>query len=193
MYKLILVILFCLHVLPALSQDVIISSIPVGECTLRVEANETWHTMRLRAHHPQHKGCMITRDAMLEALDSAFAKSAEPRLSENYSSLFIGRLIDYPWLCHFLADSARRDSAWDLTKGQPLIGHVNHYVADILSAKKLMTQLETPFLNNGYRMTGVSVEKVLVGGFDDVPFYQGEKHRGLVPFDAMVWFRLIRE
>lgn len=193
MFKRILVILFCLSALPAVSQDVTISSIPVGECTLRVEASETWHTLRLRAIHPQQKGCMITRDAMLEVLDSAFAKSAEPSLSGNYSSLFIGRLIDYPWLCHFLADSARRDPAWDATRGRPLNGHINHYVANILSAKKLISQIEIPFQKNGYRMTGVSVEKVLVGGFDDVPFYKGERYNGFVPFDAMVWFRLIRD
>jgi hypothetical protein len=54
----------------------------------------------------------------------------------------------------------------------------------------LIAQIESPFTKSGYRVAGVSVEKVLVGGFREVPFYEGEMHPGRVPYDAQVWFRL---
>jgi hypothetical protein len=55
-----------------------------------------------------------------------------------------------------------------------------------------MTQIETVFERGGYRVVGVTVEKVLVGGFHEVPFCRGEMHPGRVPYDAQVWFRLER-
>jgi hypothetical protein len=42
----------------------------------------------------------------------------------------------------------------------------------------------------GYRISGVSVEKVLIGGFDNVPQREEPGRRGKIPFDAQVWFRL---
>jgi hypothetical protein len=42
----------------------------------------------------------------------------------------------------------------------------------------------------GYRITSVSVEKVLVGGFENVPQFEGSRRKGKIPFDAQVWFRL---
>jgi hypothetical protein len=38
----------------------------------------------------------------------------------------------------------------------------------------------------------VSVEKVLVGGFENVPQLEGPRRKGKIPFDAQVWFRLER-
>jgi hypothetical protein len=55
-----------------------------------------------------------------------------------------------------------------------------------------MVQIETVFEKGGYGIVGVTVEKVLVGGFREVPFYQGEMYPGRVPYDAQVWFRLER-
>jgi hypothetical protein len=67
---------------------------------------------------------------------------------------------------------------------------INKYASRLLFRKELMAQLETAFEKGGYRVVGVAVEKVLVGGFREVPFYQGEMHPGRVPYDAQVWFRL---
>jgi hypothetical protein len=65
-------------------------------------------------------------------------------------------------------------------------------VSQLLFRKEFMTEIETVFEKGGYRVVGVAVEKVLVGGFREVPFYQGEMHPGRVPYDAQVWFRLKR-
>lgn len=172
------------------SQEIVIVSSKVGECELSVESNEKWQTLRLRAHHPKYKGCHITRDDMLRVLERAFSKSDSPKIEGNYSSLFIGRLIDYPWLSQYLATNAYHDAGWDLKKGKPAVIDINKYVSQVLFRKELIAQIEAPFSNGGYRIFGVTVEKVLVGGLREVPLYEGKIFPGKVPYDAQVWFRL---
>jgi hypothetical protein len=104
----------------AWSQDLVIVSLIAGECELRVESNEKWKNLRLRAHHPKYQGCHITKDEVVSALDQAFLKKEPPRLEGAYSSLSIGRLIDFPWLSQYLATTAHRDPAWDSRKGKPV-------------------------------------------------------------------------
>lgn len=174
----------------ASSQDVVIVSSQAGECELRVESDQKWQTLRLRAHHPKHRGCQITRDEMISILDKAFSKTVPPKLEGPYSSLFLGRLIDYPWLSQHLATTAYRDRGWDSKRGKPVAMDINKYVAQLLSRKELIAQIEAPFEKGGYRVVSVTVEKVLVGGFREVPFYQGEIHPGKVPYDVQAWLNL---
>ena len=56
----------------------------------------------------------------------------------------------------------------------------------------MTAELESPFLAAGYRITGASVEKVLVGTVRDLSFYEGDPFTGRVPYDALVWFKLER-
>ncbi len=172
------------------SGDRVIVSLQAGECSLTVEANDEWHTLRLRAHHPEHTGCDIARASMLSALGAAFSKTGPPRLEGNYSSLSIGRLMDYPWLSEYLATAAYHDAEWNPKKGKPAAMEINKYVSQLLFRNELTAQIDAVLEKNGYRVAGVTVEKVLVGGFRDVPLYQGEMHPGRVPYDAQVWFRL---
>jgi hypothetical protein len=191
-YILGLILVFSLSGTIASSQELVIVSSKVGECDLTVESNEKWHTLRLRAHHPKYKGCHIDKNSMLSVLTAAFFKNDPPKLEGSYSSLFIGRLIDFPWLSQYLATTAYRDQGWDSKKGKPVAMDINKYVSQLLFRKELMAQIETVFEKGGYRVVGVTVEKVLVGGFREVPFYQGEMHPERVPHDAQVWFRLER-
>ncbi len=177
----------------ASSQELVIVSLKVGECELTVESNEKWKTVRLRAHHPKYQGCHVTKDDMVSALDQSFRKKEPPRLEGVYSSLSIGRLIDFPWLSQYLATTALRDAGWDSKKGRPVAMDMNKYVSQLLSKKELMALIEGPFSRGGYQILGVTVEKVLVGGLREVPLYQGEMHSGKVPYDAQVWFRLRKE
>ncbi len=189
-YLLGLILVFSLSGTIASSQERIIVSSKAGECDLTVESNEKWHTLRLRAHHPKYKGCHIDKDSMVSVLSAAFSKNDSPKLDGSYSSLSIGRLIDYPWLSQYLATTAYRDHKWDSKKGKPAAMDINKFVSQVLFRKELMVQIETVFEKSGYRIVGVTVEKVLVGGFREVPFYQGKMHPGRVPYDAQVWFRL---
>ncbi len=129
---------------------------------------------------------------MVSVLNATFARDAAPKPAGIYSSLSIGRLIDYPWLSHYLAVTAYRDRAWDTKRGRPVALDINRYVAHILFSKDLLAPLAAALEAGGYRVLGVSVEKVLVGGFREVPFYQGKMGPGRVPYDAQVWFRLER-
>ena len=174
----------------AFAQDQVIVSSNVGECVLSVEANDHWHTLRLRAHHPQGRGCHIDKDSVVSILSAAFSKTDAPKLEGSYSSLSFGRLIDFPWLSQYLAIAASRDKAWDAKRGKPVAMDINHYVAQLLSRRELLTQIEPACAQGGYRIVKVSVEKVLVGGLREVPLYQGAMEPGLVPYDAIVWLRL---
>jgi hypothetical protein len=174
----------------ASAQDQVIVSTNVGDCVLSVEANDHWHTLRLRAHHPQGRGCHIDKDSVVSILSVAFSKTDAPKLEGSYSSLSFGRLIDFPWLSQYLAIAASRDKAWDAKRGKPVAMDVNHYIAQLLSRRELLTQIEPACAQGGYRIVKVSVEKVLVGGLREVPLYQGAMEPGLVPYDAIVWLRL---
>ncbi len=127
---------------------------------------------------------------MVSVLNAAFSIDAAPRLTGTYSSLFIGRLVDYPWLSQYLATAAYRDGGWNAKKGRPAALDINRYVAQVLFNKELLAPVAAVLATGGYRITGVSVEKVLVGGFREVPSYQGKMAPGRVPYDAQAWFRL---
>lgn len=186
------VVLFLFITLPAVAvsyQERLILSTEVGRCSLRVEADDQSRTLRLRAHS-DGPTCAVAKEVMIRTLAAAFAKNDPPRLEGTYSSLFIGRLIDFPWLSQYLALAAYKDREWNREKGKPAAMGINKYVATILGRREVTSQIEEAFGDSGYRVTGVSVEKVLVGGFRDVPLYEGERRSGKVPFDGMVWFRL---
>jgi len=184
--------LILLTSIPAAGGEPVIASIPAGECHLSVEASENWPTLRLRAGHPKHRPCFIDKESMGRVLSQAFAKPHPELASRAFTSLAIGRLIDYPWLVQFLALRAARDPGWDVAAGKPVKVHINRYVADVLSSPEVVLEMEAPLREQRYRIAGVSVEKVLVGGFENVPQLEGPRRKGKIPFDAQVWFRLER-
>jgi len=175
---------------PVGADDRVIAAAAAGECTLRVEAAGNGPSLRLRVWHPQHTPCGVDVSAVLRVLEQAFADlpSAEP--GRVFTSLALGRLIDYPWMVRFLAESASRDPDWDAAAGTPRRGDINRYVADVLARPEIIGPFEEPLRRHGYRIGGVSVEKVLAGGFDNVPGWEGPRRSDKVPFDAQVWFRL---
>jgi hypothetical protein len=167
----------------------VIFSMEAGKCSLTVESDNQSHTLRLRVH-PEYNDCHISKDTMLSVLKAAFSKTEPPKPEGNYSSLYIGRLIDYPWLSQYLATAAYRDTRWNKKRGRPEALDINKYVANILSRKEITAQIEEAFTASGYRVISTTVEKVLIGNFRSVPLYQGEMPPGKVPYDAQVWFRL---
>jgi hypothetical protein len=178
--------------IPATGGEEVIASIPSGECTLGLEAAENWPTLRLRAGHPNYRPCFIDKAAVIQVLSEAFAKPHPELASRVFTSLAIGRLIDYPWLVQFLALRAARDPGWDAAAGKPVKVHINRYVSDVLSSPEIVLELEAPLREQRYRIVGVTVEKVLVGGVENVPQLEGPRRKGKIPFDAQVWFRLER-
>jgi hypothetical protein len=176
--------------IPATAGEPVIASVPAGECTLSLETAANWPSLRLRAGHPEHRPCFIDKAAVLQTLTQAFSEPHPALTSREFTSLALGRLIDYPWLARFLAERAAQDPQWDAVAGKPSRVHVNRYVADVLSSREVVDEIEAPLRGQGYRISGVSVEKVLIGGFDNVPQWEGPRRKGKIPFDAQVWFRL---
>lgn len=159
-----------------------------GECTLSLEAAS--QTLRLRVQHPRHQSCPITVQDMQAMLTAAMAEIPKSAGNSHYTSLALGRLIDYPWLSSYLAQTALQDRQWNKQKGKSLSGDINAYVARILSSAEVLRQFQPALGRSGYQVTAVSVEKVLVGGVENVPFYPGKKAHGHIPFDAQVRLRL---
>jgi hypothetical protein len=182
--------LFLIARIPAAGGEPIIAPVPAGECTLSLEMAANWPSLRLRASHPEHRPCFIDKSAVIRALMEAFSGPHPALASREFTSLAIGRLIDYPWLVQFLALRAAQDPQWDAAAGKPRRADVNRYVADVLFRREVIVEIEAPLREQGYRIIGVSVEKVLVGGFENVPQLNGHRRKGKIPFDAQVWFRL---
>jgi hypothetical protein len=184
--------LILLTSIPVAGGEAVIASVSSGECTLSLEAAENWPALRLRAGHPAHRPCFIDKASVIRILSEAFAKPLPESASRGYTSLAVGRLVDYPWLVQFLALHAALDPGWDAAAGKPVKIHINRYVADVLSSPEIVLEIEAPLREERYRISDVSVEKVLVGGFENVPQLEGPRRKGKFPFDAQVWFRLER-
>lgn len=182
-------------VLPAVCtayQPRLVLSVEEGDCSLRVEADDQSRMLRLRVH-PEYPRCHATKESVQRTLKAVFSTADPPKLQGVYATLYLGRLIDYPWLCEYLALTAYSDPRWDKKRGKPVSMDLHKYVSAVLSNREVLSQFEEAFGDSGYAVRAVSVEKVLVGRLGDVPLYQGSVKPGKVPFDAMVWFRLERK
>jgi hypothetical protein len=169
----------------------VMATLEAGPCRLLVETDEDSGTLRLRVH-PDGRGCRIEKAAMIAVLAAAFTPSGAPIPQRTHPSLCIGRLVDYPWLSQYLAATAFGDPAWNRRRGKPVAMDINQYVGAVLSRKEVTAQIQEAVAAGGYRVVGATVEKVLVGGFSDVPGHAGKPGSARVPFDAIVWFRLER-
>jgi hypothetical protein len=183
------VLLVALPAAAAAFQQRVILVVEAGTCTLRLEADDDSRTLRLRAA-PESASCRVSREAAQQLLKDAFSRTEPPKLEGTYSSLYIGRLIGFPWLASYVASAAADDVRWDRRRGKPVAGGINAYVGALLSRREVTGPIESAIQGSGYRIGRATVEKVLVGGFRDVPGYEGPPSPGKVPFDAQVWFTL---
>jgi hypothetical protein len=178
---------------PALADDLVLASLPAGECMLRVEARtQEPHVLRVRALHPRFATCRIDLTALSAALAAALATDAARRSTTPYTSISLGRLVDYPWLSALLTRTAAVDRHWNARTGRPLHGDVNRYVAELLSRPAATEPLQPVLASSGYRIHGASVEKVLVATADRIPGLADGAVQGRLPFDAMLWLLLER-
>jgi hypothetical protein len=177
---------------PARGDERVVSSVQAGQCTLQVEVRDDWDSVRVRAQHPTSAACFIDAHLLSALLTETFAPFNPAVASRVFRSLDLGRLIDYPWLSQYLATRAAKDRAWNLARGQPIGVDLNRFVADLLSSREILRDIEVPLAQQGYVVMRASVEKVLVGSFDQVPLLAGPLPTGRIPFDAILWLRLHR-
>lgn len=181
-------------VVPALAyKERVLVSATEGSCTLRVEMDEQSRTLRLRVL-PGAPACAFTAATVHSVLGTALTQAAQEQSAEVFPSLFLGRLVDYPWISLALATFASTDSRWDARKGRPVSGHVNGYVREALARLGMLAPIDQVLAANGYRVRAVEVEKVLVARCRELRSPERELHcLGRVPFDAMVWLVLAKE
>ena len=82
---------------------------------------------------------------------------------------------------------------WDGSRGRPTVGRINDFVAELLSASSIRTQISRAFEGSGYRIGSASVEKVLIRALPGSETGGANVSVVRVPFDALVWFRLERD
>ncbi|HEX5842438.1 MAG TPA: hypothetical protein VFY62_08160, partial [Pseudomonas sp.] len=107
--------------------------------------------------------------------------------AQAYSSIFLGRLLHYPWLVDALLQAAAASPQWDATAGAAKDGQDNRTVALLLSHSDALQGVRASLRRAGYDLRGVSVEKVLVGGQADFPPHLAPEIQGKLPFDAQLW------
>ena len=162
----------------------------LDSCSVTLEVERKWKNLHVRLMNTRGGTCTLAEDAFYAFLDSAFTALARAQDTTAYASIFLGRIIEYPWISRFLADTAATDPGWDSDKGKPGDGHENTYVAAILFHDSIIAPVNDRLARICYKVSGVSVEKVLVsrGKQGHAPPWIDPNHR--VPYDALLWFTL---
>jgi len=160
--------LLLLAAAPALSQPSGADS--QASCALRAEFSQRDSTT-LRARTTEE--CRHTVSELAATLEQGLAGLPA---GTALRSIGLGRLISYPELTDSLKTMAAADTTWDKIKGkgQP---NDNAVAARLLHKSPGVAPLRAVIERHGYRLTGVSVEKVLVTASE------GSR----LPFDAMTW------
>lgn len=159
------------------------------ECKPVLEKNLDWQTLRIRPHENELITCTLTQGQYEQLIHEVLPgnENTEP----VYKSLFIGRLVDHPWMSRYLATQSLVHKDWDTQTGQPASGTINEFVRQMLSAPEFLKQIQKPFTGTGYVVKGASVEKVLVAQASQIEWLETEEP-ALVPYDALVHFILIK-
>ena len=138
-------------------------------CAIALEQQDGWTRLR--------PACPVDRASTQQKVSEILSKANgdEVRLS-------FGRIVDYPWLSELLAREASSSRHW-----APGTGKDNQYVAAALRGMPEFTALFP-----GWRLAGVSVEKVLVKPARELPLPAGAPVRPSrrLPYDAILWVKL---
>ncbi|MEO8670659.1 MAG: hypothetical protein ABI411_05035 [Tahibacter sp.] len=156
-------------------------------CAPFVEEQAAWSTAMFRPHSNGMQSCTVSEE-VYRAVVRDWLRDRAPALPP-LTSLSLGRAENFPWLSHYLADSALQSANWRTRVLRAGAGEHNQFVADLLSEPAMLQRLDAPFAESAYRVVGASVEKVLAG---KASVYASVKTDATwkVPFDAQVWLRL---
>lgn len=144
-------------------------------------------------------GCGGNGGAMLiRLLDEHFDGTGPP---PEVDRLFVGRLEEQlPEVARGVSLAAAQSSAWDGRRGWSDSGYANGFVRDLLNARgtELYGPLRSKFAAWHIRLEVASIEKVLMATPGDLSHGESLLAAGAdpaehVPFDAVVWFRLLRD
>jgi hypothetical protein len=155
---------------------------PTAQCRPIVEARADQGWFRVRPHEDAFTHCTLTREQLASLLQEFLGRAESS--TTPYHSLFLGRLVDHPWLSRYLVEQALADPNWDTASGLPRNGAINGFVRTILSSVDAIALLQPLFDGTSYTVTGVSVEKVLVAPADSIAWLETSR-TDLVPYDAL--------
>lgn len=158
-----------------------------SRCRVDLEVDREDGVLRLRPR------CPLTGEEVESALGQTLSRLGwlgdSPR---HYRSLFLGRLVDYPWLSEGLARWAARSAEWDVRRGVCRgERNGNAFAERALRDAGVLEPLARALAGEGLRVTGVSAEKVLIVPVDQLPFGERLRTEGVagdarLPYDAMV-------
>lgn len=159
----------------------------VFACSPFIEEHTSWSSASLRPHATAFERCEIDEQSY-HRIVSEWLRD-RPTGSANLSSLSLGRVVIYPWLSRYIADSAlgRPDWAARISKAKPI--DREKLAAAVLLDPALLRRLSIPFEGTPYRVLSVSFEKMLFGRADEFSS-NGKAGAVMVPFDAQLWLRL---
>ncbi len=158
-----------------------------GDCEVTLETDEKWNGMAIRFRHPDLKNCALSKSRLAAFLDNAFEKLYHLDPGTDFESLFMGRIVEHPWIGRILSEKASNHPDWSKKDGKPLKGNINEFTAEILFSPEVVSVFEAPLEKAGFRVTAVGVEKVLVSTGKSEFADGGFEGEGKVPFDAMMW------
>ncbi|WP_456439922.1 hypothetical protein [Caldithrix abyssi] len=176
-----------------LAQEVEPIKIKTSHGILKIEANLKWHTLRVRSETSiLGENCAITEADLLKLIEKLVTEKDSLLNEQTFSSLYLGRLVEYPWLATFLMRRAAESPEWQAEPGRLKIDsvNINGWVATILFTHPIRDKIDRLFRKCGYQVTGISVEKVLVNDVSKVELETVKYLTGKLPFDAQTWLIL---
>ena len=162
-----------------------------AHCTVGLEVDRDDRVLRLRPRCPLSS--QDAEGALLAALAKLRDLGDSPR---RYRSLFLGRLVDYPWISEGLALWAARSPAWNAETGRPRNeADPNAFVSRAMHEAGTLEPLARPLAREGIQLQGVSAEKVLIATVAELAFADRLESEGVpgaarIPYDAMVHLSL---
>lgn len=167
-------------------------------CPPAIEFEPQEQMLHLRHANAMPADCSWSQASVAQALDAALTEQIS---NSALRAVFLGRLEDYAWLSTLLTEQAVAASGptgtWLAGKGHARDGNDNAFVAEILARHKPAPAVDgegvggllMPFVwvlaRHGYKIDGVSVEKVMSKSIDGRP--------GKFPYDALVHLRIARK
>ena len=163
---------------------------PGPHCQPLVETRADQGWLRVRPHKDAFLQCTLGPEGLAQLVREFLLRPDQG--AARYQSLFLGRLVEYPWPSRYLAVHALEDNSWDGVHGLPRASGNNEFVRRILSTPAALALLQPVFDGTGYTVTDVSVEKVLMVPANRISRLELPQ-ADLVPYDALTHLILSRE
>lgn len=159
-------------------------------CEPYVAEQPRWASASFRPHRDALQPCPVGEEVYGAVIGAWLSSRAAD--APVVTSLSLGRAVDFPWLSQAIADAALASPGWAERARHAKPGQRDALAAPILRAPALRERLALAFAGSAYEVRAVSYEKVLFGRASEhatgVAAGEGDV---LVPFDAMLWLRLV--